>query len=199
MIRPFISWTDQPRQNGIIAAITQVLDQGPLSILDMGCGHGQLAMRLKQDHADWNITGVDVVVQPDCAIPVSAYDGTTIPFPDQSFDAVLCVDMLHHTDDPTAILKEAGRVARKWVIVKDHIAESWLDHRMLTALDWVGNAGTGVPLPYNFLSSSQWQSVFERSGLRESTKVHPLRYWPGLIGHVIDRQFHFVSKLAKPG
>lgn len=197
MIRSFVKWADQPRQNGIVAAIEQVLAHAPLSILDMGCGHGQLAKRLKQNNGKRQITGVDVVVQPDCAIPVSVYDGTTIPFADDSFDAVLCIDMLHHTDNPTAILQEARRVARKWVIVKDHIADSKWDHRTLTVLDWMGNAGTGVPLPYNFLSSAQWQSAFDRAGLVEKAKVHPLRYWPGVIGHLFDRQYHFVSKLEK--
>ncbi|WP_417797924.1 class I SAM-dependent methyltransferase [Terasakiella pusilla] len=195
MLRYLISKTDALRQNGIVEAIKGVLDDPALSILDVGCGHGLLAERLMADNPLWQIQGVDVVVQPECPIPVTRYDGEQFPFPDKSFDAVFCVDMLHHTDDPRCLLREACRVAKKWVIVKDHIADSRWDHGVLTFLDWTGNVGTGVPMPYNFLSSQQWKSLYDEVGLIEVEKRHPIRYWPGIIGHALDRQFHFTSKL----
>ena len=62
---------------------------------------------------DLEITGVDVLVRPKNHIPVQLFDGRQLPFPDQSFDAVMFVDVLHHTDDPSVLLREAKRVARK--------------------------------------------------------------------------------------
>ncbi|NVJ90218.1 MAG: methyltransferase domain-containing protein [Methylocystaceae bacterium] len=195
MLRSLIHKTDLLRQNGIMNAVQEILSDPSLSILDIGCGHGQLAARLKQDNPQWQFQGVDVVVQPECSISVSRYDGVTIPYPDDSFDAVFCIDMLHHTTEPEILLKEAGRVARKWVIIKDHIADSKWDHYVLTLLDWLGNAGTGVPLPYNFLSSLEWQALFDKVGLKEVQKLDAIRYWPGIMGQAVDRHYHFVSKL----
>jgi len=195
MLRYLISKMDQLRQKGIVDAIQSVLSEPSLSILDVGCGHGQVAKRLMFDNPNWKIQGVDVVVQPGCLIPVTTYNGEKLPFPDNSFEAVFCVDMLHHTHDPKGLLAESCRVASKWVIIKDHIADNKWDHRVLSFLDWTGNAGTGIPLPYNFLSSHQWQRLFEEVGLVEVEKRHPIRYWPGVLGNTLDRHFHFTAKL----
>jgi SAM-dependent methyltransferase len=40
-------------------------------------------------------------------------DGNKIPFPDGSFDHVLCVEVLEHMPDPATFLKELVRVLRK--------------------------------------------------------------------------------------
>jgi hypothetical protein len=60
---------------------------------------------------------------------------------------------------------DASRVAKRCVIVKDHIAESMLDHATLRFMDWVGNAHLGVALPFNYLSWSRWQKAFDQAGL----------------------------------
>ncbi len=198
MIRSFIQKTDLPRQNGIITALKQILNKPSLTILDVGCGSGKLAARLQKDNPGWIFQGIDVVLQPNCPIPVSLFNGVDIPFADNSFDVVFCLDMLHHSDNPKAILSEAARIARHWVVVKDHEARNRWDHYMLTCLDWLGNAGTGVPLPYRFLSPTEWQVLFQQSGLQEAERCNALRYWPGLLGYLIDRRYHFISKLAAP-
>ena len=40
------------------------------------------------------------------------YDGRKIPFPDSSFDHVLCVEVLEHVPDPAAFVTELARVLR---------------------------------------------------------------------------------------
>ena len=40
-----------------------------------------------------------------------------IPFDDESFDCVLCTDVLEHLDNIHAVFDELCRVSRKWVIV----------------------------------------------------------------------------------
>jgi SAM-dependent methyltransferase len=41
---------------------------------------------------------------------LSVADGTQLPFRDQSFDLVLLIDILEHTDHPQSIVSEAGRL-----------------------------------------------------------------------------------------
>ena len=40
-------------------------------------------------------------------------DAKLLPFKDNSFDLVLCSNLLHHLDDPTLVLNEMNRVAKK--------------------------------------------------------------------------------------
>ena len=67
------------------------------------------------------ITGIDVLLRDHTHIPVVEFDGTTIPFPDRSFDTLVFVDVLHHTNDPVLLLREAARVARNTIVIKDCI------------------------------------------------------------------------------
>ena len=52
------------------------------------------------------ITGIDVLVRDHTHIPVVKFDGTSIPFPDRSFDTLVFVDVLHHTNDPVLLLRD---------------------------------------------------------------------------------------------
>jgi ubiquinone/menaquinone biosynthesis C-methylase UbiE len=67
------------------------------------------------------ITGIDVLVRDHAHIPVVKFDDTSIPFPDRSFDTLVFVDVLHQTNDPVLLLREAARVARNTIVIKDCI------------------------------------------------------------------------------
>ena len=54
-------------------------------------------------------------------MPVTAFDGRVIPMAARSVDVVTMFDVLHHADDPPALLAEAARVARTCVVLKDHV------------------------------------------------------------------------------
>jgi SAM-dependent methyltransferase len=41
------------------------------------------------------------------------YDGKSIPFPDQSFDGALCIEVLEHVEQPEPFLSEIARVLKK--------------------------------------------------------------------------------------
>ena len=166
------------------------------SVLDIGCGDGQLALALMKLRPDLKIEGVDVVARPKTLIPVAQYDGMKLPFADKSFDYVTIVDVLHHTDDPSVVLSEASRVARNGVVIKDHLREGWLAQATLAFMDWCGNIGDGVPLPYNFLSRSEWQGAFFKSKLQSIETNEKLDIYLPPARWVFDRQLHFVSFLA---
>ena len=165
------------------------------SVLDIGCGDGQLALALMKLRPDLRVEGVDVVARPKTLVPVSQYDGTRLPFPDRSFDYVTIVDVLHHTDDATIVLSEASRVARSGVVIKDHLREGWLAQATLAFMDWCGNIGDGVPLPYNFLSRAEWQGAFFKSKLQSLMTNEKLDIYLPPARWLFDRQLHFVSFL----
>ena len=118
-------------------------------VLDVGCGDGAIDRLILNKRPDVSIEGVDVFVRPQTQIQVRAFDGVSLPFPASSFDAVMFVDVLHHTLDPRVLLREAGRVANT-ILMKDHFRDGFLAGPTLRLMDWVGNAHHGVPLPYNY-------------------------------------------------
>jgi SAM-dependent methyltransferase len=166
------------------------------TVLDIGCGDGQLARALMKIRPDLKIEGVDVVARPKTLMPIAQYDGITLPFADKSFDYVTIVDVLHHTDDPTIVLAEASRVARNGVVIKDHLREGPLAQATLAFMDWCGNIGDGVPLPYNFLSRSEWQAAFFKARLQLVNSVERLGIYLPPATWFFDRNLHFVSFLT---
>lgn len=165
-------------------------------VLDVGCGSGDLAALVMRLRPDVRIEGIDVLVRPGTAIPVHAFDGLHIPFPDHAFDAAMVVDVLHHTDDPQAVLAEIARVAPV-VIVKDHLRDGVAAGATLRFMDWVGNAAHGVRLPYNYLSGREWKRVWAALGLRTSAFATRLRLYPRPFSWLFDRGLHFVTVLSR--
>ena len=72
-------------------------------VLDVGCGDGLISAVLQSRRPDLIVTGIDVLPRSHTHVPVDMFDGSTIPFDDQSFDLVLFSDVLHHTADPAIL------------------------------------------------------------------------------------------------
>jgi SAM-dependent methyltransferase len=156
-------------------------------VLDVGTGDGHLAHYLKEA-SGCHVTGLDVCLQPHSYIDVHHYDGRTFPFDDNAFDCVLMIDMLHHTEDIEQMLAEACRVARRFVLIKDHFWETRFDMVTLHVADYLGNIPYGVPLPYNYLRLEEWQSLFERHNLDELNRS-TFKYMP------LEPAQHIMTKL----
>ena len=83
------------------------------SLLDVGCGEMPFRNCLPADVA---YTGIDVpqaaafaMRGSDAVIP---FDGRSIPFPDASFDTVLCTEVLEHAASPRQLVGEIERVLK---------------------------------------------------------------------------------------
>jgi SAM-dependent methyltransferase len=165
-------------------------------ILDVGAGDGQIAKLVASQAPGTSVRGIDIMTRPTSHIPVDVFDGVTIPHPDNSFDVVSFVDVLHHTDDPRILLKEAARVARKAVILKDHFSQNGFDHLTLRFMDWVGNAPHGVVLPYNYGSRAEWEAWYAEAGLQIESLSTDIPLYPGPFSLLFGRGLHFVARLA---
>ena len=124
--------------------ISALIPKEVSSVLDVGAGTGEMACAIKNYRPELVVSGVDVYIRPKTFIPVTEYDGNRLPFNDNSFDAVITVDVLHHCADPVAVLKECARVSKRFVIIKDHVSDSAFDEKVLRLMDWVGNRAHGV-------------------------------------------------------
>lgn len=166
------------------------------AVLDVGCGDGTLAQAIMTIQPGLRFEGVDVFLRPQVAIPAQAYDGERLPFPDGSFDWTTIVDVLHHTDDPANVLAECARVSRQGVVVKDHLRDGFLARPVLELMDWVGNRGHGVRLPYNYLSKAEWDRIFARLAIEPQKWTGRLDLYPFPFSTIFDRGLHFVARLV---
>ncbi len=169
------------------------------TVLDVGTGDGWLAREVMQLRRDVRIEGIDVLVRPGAKIPVREYDGRRIPYPDRSFDVVLFVDVLHHTTNAAELIREAVRVARRGVLIKDHACENAFDARTLQLMDRVGNERYSVALPFNYLARSQWTELFERAGASVESWTDRIGLYPAPVGWLFERKLHFLVALKPKG
>jgi len=169
-----------------------------ITLLDVGCGDGSLAAKIMRLRPDVAIRGIDVMIRDQVHIPVELFDSANFPYDDASFDTVMFVDVLHHTQNPERLLREAARVARRNIIIKDHLLDGLLAGSTLRFMDHLGNARHGVNLVYNFWPRVQWQQTFEAMGFATEKWCERLNIYPWPLGLIFDRSLHFISSLTVP-
>jgi SAM-dependent methyltransferase len=163
------------------------------TILDIGSGDGLLGYMLQKRGTGLEIHGIDVLPREKTYIPVLTFDGVAIPYGQQEFDFALLVDVLHHTDEPMLLLREANRVARRGVIIKDHVVNGVFSRYTLCFMDWLGNARHSVRLPYNYWTQLQWEEATRQLGWRTSQWEHDLRLYPKPADLFFGRRLHFIG------
>jgi SAM-dependent methyltransferase len=183
------------RRTRVLASrLADILSSG--SVLDVGCGDGTNDVLISEARPDVEISGVDVLVRRSPQIEVRPFNGRQVPFSDRSFDTVMFVDVLHHTDDATILLNEARRVARKSVILKDHTMDGLLAYQALRFMDWVGNAHHGVALPYNYWPERRWHEAFAEVGLQLTHWDARIPLYPFPASLIFGRGLHFIAALV---
>jgi SAM-dependent methyltransferase len=182
------------RTHVLASRLTDILSSG--LVLDVGCGDGAIDVLISEARPDIEISGVDVLVRPSAQIRVRPFDGRELPFGNRSFDTVMFLDVLHHTDDPAVLLREARRVARKSVILKDHTMDGLLAYQTLRFMDWVGNAHHGVALPYNYWRERRWHEAFAEVGLQLTRWEARIPLYPFPASLIFGRGLHFIAALA---
>jgi 2-polyprenyl-3-methyl-5-hydroxy-6-metoxy-1,4-benzoquinol methylase len=100
-----------------------------LSFLDVGCGGGHFARLLAAHFPAAEVVGIDIdeeaiayaKTHPTPRVGYSACSADGLQYEDKSFDVVTSTLTCHHMDDQQLVhfFKEAGRVARKRVVIND--------------------------------------------------------------------------------
>jgi ubiquinone/menaquinone biosynthesis C-methylase UbiE len=164
------------------------------SVLDIGCGSGMLGaavLRHKRCPADLVYRGLERVKRGGEPIEVTAYQGGRMPFTDGQFDVVILADVLHHEQNEAELLREAARVARRFLILKDHKPEGFLGFWRICLLDWAANDPYGVPCLYRYHTRDAWQGIFRDHKLTPVVQETSMNIYPPLFNWVFGRRLHY--------
>ena len=120
-------------------------------LLDFGCGRKPfenlftvaeyIGLDMEQTGHDHRNSKVDVY-----------YDGKNIPFPDETFDALFCSEVLEHVFNPDEILQEINRVLKKGAPALITVPFCWNEHE--------------VPYDYARYSSFGITHLLQKNGFR---------------------------------
>lgn len=144
-------------------------------VLDVGCNDGTMAQTIRKFRPHLSFVGIDIQANRPAKIPRKLYDGKHFPFKDEKFDAVIAVDVLHHTRDIPGLLEEMNRVTKKLVVIKDHYANNRWEHLIISVVDFMANSAFGIRCAYNFPSISKWDEYFRGAHLRQISRLKKMQ------------------------
>ena len=147
--------------------------------LDLGGGSGEVAM-LMQKHGR-HVSIADVLNWSRFDLPFIQVKDNKMTVKDGEFDQVVLLTVFHHTDDPSALVKEAFRVAKKRVIFIESVTENQVGFAYGAWVDWFYNRvvhyskdpSKKINVPCNFTSATGWeQLVWKLTGLKPKYSVN---------------------------
>jgi SAM-dependent methyltransferase len=127
-------------------------------VLDAGAGQG----RFRPEFAHTRYVGVDLAIG-DVTWDYSGLDAicdlTRLPFAQNTFDAVICIQVLEHVSEPLQVLQEASRVLKPGGRLFLSAPQSWHQHQK--------------PHDYYRYTSFGMRYLVERAGL-EVESIRPM-------------------------
>ena len=136
-----------PVERRLMATFMERLDASlpavaPATILEVGVGEGEVADRVAQRFPDAFVTGIDL---PDESLAehwsnrrlaASFADIVALPYPDDTFDLVLAIEVLEHVPNPMGALRELARVARRDLVLSVPREPLWRVANMARGKYW---------------------------------------------------------------
>lgn len=139
------------KQNQDLARVRRVLSLlrslAPATLLDIGSGRGTFLWPLLAGFPEVAVTAIDVLDQRIADLKAVRHGGIyrlqvfqmdvrELTFPDSSFDGVTILEVLEHLSNPEVALRQALRVARRFVIASvPSTPDDNPEHRHLFTVD----------------------------------------------------------------
>ena len=130
-------------------AIKALMLRGPTHVLDVGCGTGEVALALLRRHPEATVAGIDLSESMlrlaihkaqkaglDSCVSFQPGDATAMPFPDESFDGIVCSFCYRNIAQRAVALGEMRRVLRPggWLVILELTIPTGALMRMLHGL-----------------------------------------------------------------
>jgi ubiquinone/menaquinone biosynthesis C-methylase UbiE len=163
----------EPTRQAVLGMIEHHLPTQPNTVLDVGCGTGQLLRLIHERWPDADLMGIDptpgMVERAQQLTPSATFDvsfAEALPVPDASVGIAVSTFAFHHWSKQAAGLREVVRVLQPegYFFLADVMLPVWLSR----FLPWS-----------HFRSPAQVQILFQQAGL------HILQQQPAVSGHVL--------------
>ncbi|WP_232627835.1 class I SAM-dependent methyltransferase [Methylobacterium sp. Leaf118] len=162
------------------------------SVLEVGCGTGDVIAQLSTLGVGQSFVGVDVIdpgmnndhVRDRGNLSFVQQTGPALPFADRAFDVVFASHVLEHVEDERAFLKEIARVSRRYVYLEVpcelHARTSQGD--LQASLD-IGHINAYTPHSFALTLATGGLNVVDLRCFDHSVEVHAF-HTSKLAGHL---------------
>lgn len=150
-------------------------------VLDVGCGEGFTLKKLQEKKIGKNNVGIDnstdaikigKKIYPEVDLQKgSIYD---IQFKDNSFDLVLCTEVLEHLDDPHKAIEEMKRVSSKYLLFSVPNEPFFIGANLLRG-KYIKSFGNH-PEHINHWTFWSFERLLKKHGLKPVKKRHPFAW-----------------------
>ncbi|MFT5509358.1 MAG: SAM-dependent methyltransferase [Hyphomicrobiaceae bacterium] len=165
---PLYTYKPPAYQTEMLSSLSALWVEHHASVLDIGGGSGIMAEAIAKFLPAGTVTTVDIVDRflPNLSIQSMTYDGSQLPFVNDTFDAATINNVVHHI--PIAerhnIFKEIRRVVNGPLYIKDHLSTGTISNAQLALLDLMGNVPFGGMTKAKYLSANEWGAIAQASG-----------------------------------
>ncbi|TQV65980.1 class I SAM-dependent methyltransferase [Exilibacterium tricleocarpae] len=169
-------------------------------LLDLGCGEGRHSLGAYMLHEAIDVYGVDLSHRdlttaaqrfrefdepdnPRKRLSLAVADGLRLPFADNSFDRVVCAEVLEHIPDYRGMLREIDRVLKPDGLLAISVPRAWPE-RVCWALSEAYHRVEGGHI-----------RIFNAAGLRRDVENHGLRRYARHWAHALHVPFWWLKCL----
>lgn len=112
------------REISLAENIMRAFPKGFTSLIDVGCGDGYLLFKVRQKYPRATLYGLDVssgrLMTTKKKVPLSHLVRSNVfslPFPNNSFDVVVCSELLEHMENYETVVDELVRISKRQIII----------------------------------------------------------------------------------
>jgi hypothetical protein len=111
---------------------------------------------------------------------------------------VVVADVLHHEENPEALLRECVRVSKRLICIKDHQLSGPFAKARVSLIDWAANTPYGVKCLYNYNTPARWSRILEEFYLTP-VAIHPaIDLYPAGFNFLFGRKLQYLAVCRVP-
>lgn len=166
------------------------------SVLEVGCGTGAVLAEAVRRGIGKSHVGIDMADPRDhiddraIGLDLRQYDGSRLPFDDNSFDLVYASHVIEHVPDPRSFLAEIARVSRALVYVEVPCEMNLRNgHRAIQGSLRIGHINGYTPDYFMVLLQTSGLNVMDMRVFDHSLNVHSFgrAAWKGRATQIIRK------------